>query len=328
MVALTTEQIHETVEQSLVVHGAPPATAASVARAVTDSESRGNRICGLYYVESYCQQLQSGRVLGDVEPVVLRPRPGVVLVDAAYGFAQVAFDVGVDAAIEAAEECGTATFAIAHSHTATSLGYFTRRLAERGVIALGTTNSTARVAPPGGKRRTLGTNPLSFAAPGAPGKAAMVFDWSTAATALGTITMASAAGQPVEAGLAIGPDGEPTTDADVALAGSLLSAAGYKGFGLGLMVEVLSAMLTGSLASVDIPPLKAPEGEHHDIGQCYLLVDPGAFAPDFVERLDALAALVASDGSARLPGTRPATSVGIDCPDELWERISGLAVGG
>ncbi|SVD33177.1 uncharacterized protein METZ01_LOCUS386031, partial [marine metagenome] len=65
-------------------HGASPWIAAEVARAVRKAEAVGNLICGLYYLESYCKQLQNGRVKGDVEPVVTRPRPGAVKVDARF----------------------------------------------------------------------------------------------------------------------------------------------------------------------------------------------------------------------------------------------------
>ncbi len=324
MPQLSAHDIYSTVHEALVVHGANEPAAASVATAVAEAESRGNRICGLYYVESYCQQLVTGRVHGDVTPDVSRPKPGIIAVDARFGFAQVAFDAGIEPAVAASQENGTAVLAIGHSHTCTSLGYFTRRLAERGVIALGATNSTARVAPPGGASRLLGTNPMSFAVPGEAGNVAMLFDWSTAATALGTITMAAAADDQLPPGLAIDRDGVETTNPHEALDGSLLSAAGYKGYGLGLMVEVLAAALTGSLASTEIPPLKAPEGPHHDIGQTYLLVDPSSFDSGFGSMIATLTASVERDRDARVPGTTAPNTTAIDVPDELWAKVAAL----
>ena len=105
---MTLSEIEATVNTALERHGASPWIAAEVARAVRKAEAVGNRICGLYYLESYCKQLQSGRVKGDVEPIVTRPRPGAVRVDARFGFAQPAFARALPEAVAAALEFGVA----------------------------------------------------------------------------------------------------------------------------------------------------------------------------------------------------------------------------
>ncbi|MGI9621609.1 MAG: Ldh family oxidoreductase [Acidimicrobiales bacterium] len=315
---------------ALEAHGATSATAASVANAVRVAEANGNRICGLYYLESYCTQLESGRVLGDVEPVVTHDNPGTVRVDAKYGFAQWAFKAGFETAVAAARANGTCGFSIEHSHTCTSLGYFTEQLAEVGLLAIGATNSSARVSPPGGSKPILGTNPMAMAVPARGGGVAFQFDYSTSAIALGKITMAAAAGDPIPTGWAVDADGNDTTDPNEALKGSLLSAGGYKGYGLGLMVEILASALTGSRSSVDIPPLKAPEGPHHDIGQFYLLIDPSSFSGDgFWDRIEALADVVNDQPGARLPGAgRGPNSTGpttVELEPAVWAQAQALA---
>ena len=102
MPTLSLDQIETTTFQALIAHGADDWIARVVADAVRKAEAVGNRICGLYYLESYCQQLTSGRVDGRVEPVVTRPKPGVVEVDARFGFAQPAFARGLPEAVAAA----------------------------------------------------------------------------------------------------------------------------------------------------------------------------------------------------------------------------------
>lgn len=320
------DDIESVTTHALMNHGAPEPVAASVSHAVRVAEANGNKICGLYYLESYCTQLTTGRVLGSVAPEVTHDRPGSVRVDAKYGFAQWAFAAGFDTAVEAARTNGTCGFSIEHSHTCTSLGYFTEQFAREGLIALGATNSTARVSPPGGSVPLLGTNPMAMAVPGRDGSIAFQFDYSTSAVALGKITMAAAAGESIPVGWAVDADGIDTTDPNEALKGSLLSAGGYKGYGLGLMVEVLACALTGSLASTDIPPLKAPEGPHHDIGQFYLVIDPASFAGDgFFDRIDSLAAAVAEQPGARLPGAGRRAPNAVDLEDDVWARVQELA---
>lgn len=326
MTLIGLDRIEEVVTLALVSHGANQTVAASVARAVRVAEANENRICGLYYVASYCQQLVTGRVDGNAQPVVSVPRPGVVRVDAGHGFAQPAFDMGQAAAIRSAETNGICGFAIEHSHTATSLGYFTERFAEAGFLAIGATNASPRVAPPGGKFPLLGTNPIAMAVPDGRGRAAFQFDFSTSAVALGRITMAAAAGASIPLGWALDSDGEPTTDPAAALEGSLLSAGGYKGYGIGLMVEILASALCGTRRSVDVPPLKAADGPPHDLGQFYLVIDPRAYSDEaFYAHLESLARSVSADTSARLPGAARPNSSTVEVADDLWDVITSLA---
>ena len=323
-IALT--EIESTVAVALQAHGATPAVAASVARAVRTAEAKGNKICGLYYVESYCRQLVSGRVSGTVEPVVTHAKAGAVRVDARFGFAQPAFAAGFDEAVGAAKDGGVCGYSIEHSHTCTSLGYFTEQFAEAGLIAIGATNSTARVAPPGGMKPLLGTNPFAMAVPSRTGGVAFQWDFSTSAVALGKITMAAAADEAIPLGWAVDANGEPTTDPHAALQGSLVSAGGYKGYGIGLMVEVLASALTAGVSSWDMEPLKAVEGGPHDLGQFYVLIDPGGYAgAGFHDRIEALAATVAEQPGARLPGVPTALPEAVDVDDATWSLLQGLA---
>lgn len=314
-------------EAALLAHGAGNFQAAEVARAVARAEETGNIICGLYYLESYCTQLLSGRVDGIVEPDVSRPKQGVVQVNARFGFAQPAFARALPEAVAAAREAGVASLTVAHAHTCTSLGYFTEQIAAEGLIAIGFTNASAIVAAPGGKAPVLGTNPIAMTIPGddAP---LMHADFSTSAVALGKITMAKAAGEPIPPGWAVDTDGQPTTDPEAALKGALVSAAGPKGWAFGLLVEVMAAGLTGSVNSLDVKGLKLPDGKPHDLGQTYLLIDPEAHAgrDTMAARLRRVAEVLESDGgSGRIPGVPRRHLDPVDVPDALWASVRKLA---
>ena len=317
-------EIEATVHTALERHGALPWIAAEVALAVRKAEAVGNRICGLYYLESYCKQLQNGRVKGDVEPVVTGPRPGTISVDARFGFAQPAFTRALPKALAAARDCGVASLAVGHAHTCTSLGFFTEQIALDGLIGIGMTNAAPKVAPPGGKTRIIGTNPIAFSAPDGEGGLAMQFDQSTTTVALGKITMAKAAGEPLPEGWALDSEGCPTTDPDAAIAGSLVSMGGYKGWGFGLMAELLAAGLTGGVVSRDVEPLKAFEGPPHDLGQYYLLIDPGV-SGEFFERLQQVKAAVALDKGARMPGQIKREQDPVKLDHNVWNLAVALA---
>lgn len=323
-------EIESVTNKALRAHGAADWIADEMARAVAWAEARQNRICGLYYVESYCQQLQTGRVKGRVEPVITQPRAGTIAVDAGFGFAQTAFARALPRAVEASKEQGIVSLAIGHAHTCTALGYFTEQAAKAGMIAIGMTNASPIVAPPGGKTRVIGTNPMSFAVPDGQGGIAMSFDQSTTTVALGRITMAKAVGEAIPEGWAVDADGKPTTDPEAALKGSLTSVGGleqgYKGWGLGLMVELLAAGMTGGVASLDVKPLKAPTGDPHDLGQYFLLIDPSA-NPVFFERFAQVQAGVGQDEGARMPGANKRLSDPVEVPEALWQQMLDLANG-
>ena len=324
MVQISLKDIRDTVQTALLAHGAEAFPAAEVARAVAAAESVGNKICGLYYVESYCQQLRTGRVKGDVTPTVSTPRSAVVHVDAHFGFAQPAFAYGLPVALDAARQAGVATLAVGHAHTCTSLGYFTEQIARSGFIGVGFTNASPIVAAPGGKTRIIGTNPIAFSVPDGAGGVAMQFDQSTTTVALGKITMAKAAGESIPEGWAVDAEGAPTTDPEAALGGSLVSMGGYKGWGFGLMAEILAAGMTGGVLSKDVKPLKAPEGEPHDLGQYYILIDPSA-SPDFLSRLATLAEAAQTDPGARMPGQGKTPSDPVEVADAVWAQMQSLA---
>ncbi len=327
MPEISVDEIRAVTTKALLAHGAGEMQAAHVADAVAKAESVGNKICGLYYLESYCLQLKSGRVNGTVEPRVSTPKPAMIEVDAGFGFAQPAFAAGLDQAVAAAKSQGIARLSICHAHTCTSLGYFTEQIAKAGLIALGFTNASPIVAPPGGKTRVIGTNPMAFSVPDGAGGVAMQFDQSTTTVALGKITMAKAAGESIPEGWAVDANGRATTDPEAALSGSLVSLggmeAGYKGWGFGLMVEILAAGLTGGTFSRDVKPLKAPTGAPHDLGQFYILIDPGT--AEFAEQIKALGQAVQADAGARMPGQGKIPAAHVQLDEKIWAQTLELA---
>lgn len=324
MTSVSQSQIEQTVQAALERHGAGAFAAAEVARAVARAEAAGNRICGLYYLESYCSQLLSGRVKGTVVPTVSTPRPAAIVVDAQMGFAQPAFAYGLTPALDAARQFGVASLSISHAHTCTSLGYFTEQIAQAGLMAIGFTNASPIVAPPGGKSRVIGTNPIAFSVPDGAGGVALHVDQSTTTVALGKITMARAAGEKIPLGWALDANGEPTTDPEAALAGTLVSMGGYKGWGFGLMAELMAAGMAGGVLSRDVKPLKAPQGPPHDLGQYYLLIDPST-SGIFAERLDALRGFVSADEGGRIPGQNRVLADPVTVDPAAWAQALELA---
>src|SRR5690606_33263533 len=181
-----------------------------------------------------------GRADGRADPRVVTARAGVLVVDAAHGTAQVAFDHVVEDLADRARQNGIAMLSMHRSFTAGELGHYSTLLAERGLVALVGSNSPALVAALGAREAVTGTNPMSFALPHPDGP--RMFDQAASATAWVSIREAADRGESIPAGWALAPEGEPTTDAQAGMAGALLPFGGAKAGNIAFMVELLAAL--------------------------------------------------------------------------------------
>lgn len=325
---LTLDDVEKLAKDTLVEAGATQAAAGAVARSTRLAERDGIRSHGLLYVPIYAEHLSCGKVSKTAKPVVTTPRTGAVQVDADHGFAHAAIDAGWDSLISAARTNGIAAMSIHNSYNCGVLGHHAERLAEAGLIGMCFTHAPASIAPPGGKRPVVGTNPVSIAVPGQDGRAMLVIDQSASAIAKSEIMLRSREGKAIEPGWALDADGNETLDADAALAGSMLPAGGYKGFGIGLLVEILAAALSGANLSTEASPFSGPKGGPPGTGQFFIAIDPAGFGGDgFHGSMHRLAASITDQEGARLPGQRRADNrarievAGVVVDEALLARI-------
>jgi (2R)-3-sulfolactate dehydrogenase (NADP+) len=229
----------------------------------------------------------------------------VVRVDAGTGFAYPALDAGFQPLLTQARRHGIAAVAITNSHHFGVAGHFVERLADQGLVGLGFGNAPAAIAPWGGKRPLFGTDPIAFAAPRT-GEAPLVVDLSVSRVARGKIMMAQRRGDPIPEGWAIDAEGRATTDADAAMAGSVLPMGEAKGAALALMVELLAAGLTGSSFAYEASSLFDAEGPAPRLGQFFIAIDPAFFqaGAGFADRVGQMCAMIEDQPEARLPGAR------------------------
>lgn len=326
----TTTVSIETLERVMALalrrHGASEIAASEVARAFTRAEQLGNTHCGLGHLERDCAQLLSGRVVGKAVPQMSRVLPGLIHVDANDGFAQPAFALGLPEVLRSVESQGVAVLAISRAYTCTALGYFPERIAEHGFIGIAFTNASASVAAPGGSKPVLGTNPIAMSVPDGRGGIAFQFDQCTSAANLRHVREAAQSSEPIPAGWAVSRDGEPTTNALEALSGALLPAGGTRGFGIGLMSEVLASFFTNSAMSLDTESLQTVSGPPHRLGVFCLLLDPTAIAGDhFGRKLDRLKDAIVSQPGTRLPGTKQRAQECVTVDRVMWEKAQSLA---
>lgn len=302
---LSLAQVEALASGVLRAAGASEAAAHSVARSIRLAERDGIRSHGLLYLPIYAEHLRCGKVIGAAEPVVSRPKPGSIRVDAAGGFAHTAIDAGWADFTAAAQTCGIAALTLHRSYNCGVLGHHAERLAEAGLVGLCFTHAPASIAPVGGTRPVIGTNPFAIAVPDGEGGALWVIDQSASVVAKSEILLRARKGEAIEPNWALDADGQPTTVAEAALRGSMLPAGGQKGFGMGLMVEILAAALAGANLSQDASPFSGTAGGPPGTGQCFLALDPSGFSGAmFDQSLRRLAGSITDQPGARLPGAR------------------------
>lgn len=302
---LTLTEIENLSFQALTGAGTSVDSARSLARAVAAAERDGIKSHGLVYVPNYCEHVRCGKVVGEAKPVVSVPSAAAVVVDAQSGFAHPAIDAGFDKLVALAKESGCAGLAIRNSYNCGVLGYHTERLAEQGLVALGFTNAPASIAPVGGHQPVVGTNPFSLAVPDGKGGVAFVLDQSASVVAKSEIMMHAREGKAIPDGWALDANGQATTDANVALQGSMSPSGGYKGFGVGLMVEVFAAALSGATLGTQASPFSGTAGGPPKTGQFFFAVYPEHFSGGhFAQRIADLVDSIQSQPEARLPGQR------------------------
>jgi len=172
---------------------------------------------------------------------------------------------------------------------------------EAGCVGVAMSNTTPLMPAPGGAERIVGNNPLAIAVPTSAG-VEIVLDMALSAVALGKIRLAASAGRPIPDTCATDPSGTPTTDAEEAVLGMLLPAAGHKGFGLALMIDVLTGVLSGGGWGDQVRPLYREPDQPNDCAHLFLAIDPEMLGgvESFRRRSSGLAARVRS--SATAPG--------------------------
>jgi (2R)-3-sulfolactate dehydrogenase (NADP+) len=254
-----------------------------VAHALVLAEADGLKGHGLTRVASYALQAKVRKVDGFAQPDVLRPRPGVLAIDARNGFAYPAIAMAEAELPAMAQVNGIAAAAIRRSHHCGAAGHPVERLAAAGMVALMFANTPSAIAPWGGSQPVFGTNPIAFGCP-LPGHDPIVVDLSLSKVPRGNLIAAKQRGERIPEGWAFDADGNPTTDPAEALKGTMVPLGDAKGTALALMVELLAAGLTGANFAAEASSFLNADGGPPGTGQLILALAPDAFHARAIDR--------------------------------------------
>ena len=329
---LQLDDIEALAQATLVAAGALPQNAAPLAHAIMQAERDGISSHGLIYLPVYAEHLACGKVDGQAQPQLDTPRAGVVRVDAGTGFAHPAIAAGMGGLLAAATANGIGCMAIRNSYNCGVLGHHAEAIAATGLMALCFTNAPASIAPVGGKTPIIGTNPFALAAPDGQGGAELVIDQSASVIAKSEVVKRAREGQEIPSGWVLDAHGQPTTDATAGLKGFMVPSGGYKGVGVGLMVELFAAAMAGAELGIDAAPFSGTAGGPPRTGQFFIAIDPGVTSDGrFSGQLSRLVAAICAQEGTRLPGAKRkaararALREGVDVPQDLLVRISAIA---
>jgi LDH2 family malate/lactate/ureidoglycolate dehydrogenase len=219
---LTVAELHERVEAIFRKAGLSVEQAGAITRVIVAGERDACKSHGIYRIEGALRTIKAGKVKPDAVPELLpQDSPAIVKVTAKSGFANPAFELGLPVLAESARANGLAALVINDAVHFSALWTEVEALTQLGLAGMAMCPSYAAVAPAGGKRPLLGTNPFAF---GWPRRGALpyVFDFATSVAARGEIELHRRDGRQLPAGWAIDADGQPTTDPEAALGGAML----------------------------------------------------------------------------------------------------------
>ncbi len=335
---VTADHLTEIATALLTGAGAPQTEAATVARLSIAANLAGHDSHGIIMIPSYVERMKVGHIVPGAPWEIKQETPTTTVIDGNWGFGYVVTEKAMQHTIAKARTQNVAAATVFRQGHIGRLASYPLMAASEGMIAMITADSgrsPKQVAPFGGAKARLGTNPICFAIP-SDLQGPLFFDMATSAAAAGKVLLAVARGKEVPAGWIIDSEGKPTTDPrKLRQGGALLplgGAEGYKGYGLAAIVEIFSGLLTGLGFGIE------PTGRHND--GCFIAVfkvsafrDLAAFKKEVAEFAQYLKATPTADGFDRVyyPGEvewereQERHRNGIPIEDATWEVLRKLA---
>jgi LDH2 family malate/lactate/ureidoglycolate dehydrogenase len=266
--------------------GMPEADARLVADTLVQADLWGHQSHGVLRLGWYLDRLRNGVMKADTKPEFVVDAGAMALIDGHDGVGHVLTMLATREAVKRAKAHGIGCVGVRYSNHFGTCMYYTLTGAREGCVMFCTTNGGPAMAPWGGRKKIIGTNPWSVAAPAGKHPPCVV-DMANTGVARGKIYLARQKRQPIPLGWAIDADGAPTTDPRKAIDGIILPMAEHKGYAIAAMVDVMSGVLTGSgfLSNVHSPYKTA---EKSNCGHLMVAINIEAFQPlgDFNARME------------------------------------------
>ena len=290
------DRLRQQVELILAAWGMPEEYIDQTATGMIDTDLHGIDSHGVGMLSAYNNWRKTGGIKFNAPITVVTNLPALALIDGGSGLGHPVGVLGMTMAIDKAKETGIGAVTARASNHFGAAGFYARIALEHGLIGIALTGTPgSAVVPTFGKQNMLGTNPIAFAAP-TRRNPPFVLDMATSTVAIGKLSVLKRLGLPLPDGWALDQDGNPTTDAEVGREARRLTPLGssrelgsHKGYGLAMMVDILSSTLAGA----DIFCVAREEGNNFvigNVGHFFMALDPKALRGDdsFEDELDHL----------------------------------------
>lgn len=267
-------ELHELIKKKLEKAGLYSNQAEEVAKHLVFADSCGIHSHGAVRVDYYAERIVKGGVTKEPRVHFERTGASTGIFYGDNGIGQYVANLALADTVSLAKESGVAVVGISRMSHSGALSYYVKKLAEQDLVAIAMCQSDPMVVPYGGSENYFGTNPIAFAAPRKNG-VPVVFDMATTVQAWGKILDARSKDLSIPDSWAVDKEGKPTTDPHAVQ--GLLPISGPKGYGLMMMVDVLSGVLLGLPFGKHVSSMYDKISEGRDLGQLYIAIDPEKF---------------------------------------------------
>lgn len=248
--------------------GVPHADAVVNADNLVDADLKGIESHGVSRMSVYLKRLRLGLTAKTCALEIVREAPGTALCDAGNALGAVAAQKAMELTIAKAEQTGVSFVTMKNSNHYSAAAYFAQMALEHGMIGFTASNGPARVAPWGGVKPMFGTSPFAIAIP-AGKELPVIIDMATCVVARGKIILAAQRGEDVPLGWGLNDKGEPTTNAQEVLDGTVLPFGGVKGYAIASAIEAFTGILAGSAFTTRITDLNADFSQPSFTSHCF-----------------------------------------------------------
>src|ERR1700761_7417476 len=291
MPLIPVDELTRFVEAILTAAGVPTHTAAITAASLAGANLRGVDSHGVLLVPRYIDKIRAGELDVHADGAVLSESGACILFDGQNGVGQWISEQCCDHAVRLAKSVGLGMVVARDSNHFGAAAWWAQKIRDHGMIGIVFCNASPLVPPWQGKQGRIGTNPICMAAPGP-----WLLDMATTTVAANRIFKEVVNGrEQIPAGWALDANGVPTTSSAEAAKGLLMPLGGYKGSGLGMMVEILCAVLAGSAMANEVGGIRVA-GRPSRTSQTFLAIDIARFMPveEFTARLEKLVSMIKS----------------------------------
>lgn len=310
------------------------------AKVLVRADLRGHHTHGVRYLPIYVPLMRGGAIRADAQPKVVQETASTAVIDGDAGMGHIVAYRATEHAIRKTREgSGTVTVLVRNSNHFGAADYFPLMCAEAGLIGIVLTNSEPVMSAPGSRGSVISNSPFSYGVPGPDGRH-MVLDIALSVTAGSRIAMAHERDESIPEGWLTDPEGQPTTDASyIYKGGALVPVGSHKGWGLALLVETLSGVLSGAGILTQVLRYYAFPEHPAQTGHAIITIDPETFMPReefdarFKRMLDEVHAAPRITGADRIlvPGEiefeheAKSRAGGLELDAHTWSTLLGLA---